>query len=65
MTSQKLFELLEQHRKELNLDIVTYCKAIDLGKTGYYNWKKGIAPKGIEDALKILNFLNVFPKEDI
>jgi len=59
MTAQKLFELLEQHRKELNLDIVSYCKTINLGKTGYYNWKKGIAPKGIEDALKIINSLKL------
>lgn len=64
MTSQELFNKLEQHRKELDLDIVSYCKAIGLGKTGYYNWKKGIAPKGIEDALKILNFLNIFNEEE-
>lgn len=65
MTSQKLFELLEHRREELNLDILNYCKVIELGKTGYYNWKKGIAPKGIEDALKILNFLNLFHEEDV
>ena len=57
MTAEQLFKKLEDCRLEQDLDIVSFCKLMGFGKTAYYNWRQGNTPKGVEDTLKLLNFL--------
>lgn len=59
MTAEQLFKKLEDCRLERDLDIVSFCKLMGFGKTAYYNWRQGNAPKGVEDTLKLLNFLEI------
>lgn len=59
MTAEKLFTLLDERRNELGVDIVTFCQSIGFGKTAYYNWRRGDTPKGVEDTLKVINFLKL------
>ena len=59
MTTEKLFTLLDERRNELGVDIVTFCQSIGFGKTAYYNWRRGDTPKGVEDTLKVINFLKL------
>lgn len=59
MTAEKLFALLDERRNELGVDIVTFCQSIGFGKTAYYNWRRGDTPKGVEDTLKVINFLKL------
>ena len=63
MTAEKLFSKLEQCREELGIDIVTFCQLIGYGKTAYYNWRRGDTPKGVEDTLKIINYLKLLEDE--
>lgn len=57
MTAEQLFKKLEDCRIKRDLDIVSFCKLIGFGKTAYYNWRQGNTPKGVEDTLKLFNFL--------
>ena len=59
MTAEKLFVLLDKCREEKGLDVISFCELIGYGKTAYYNWRRGDTPKGVEDTLKIINFLKL------
>ena len=64
MTAEQFFKKLEDCRLERDLDIVSFCKLMGFGKTAYYNWRQGNTPKGVEDTLKLLNFLQLLEEED-
>lgn len=64
MTAEKLFTKLEERRNELGIDIISFCQLIGFGKTAYYNWRRGDTPKGVEDTLKVINFLKLLEEED-
>lgn len=57
MTSNELFEKLEKVRLQQNADIATFYKALGIGQSTFYAWRKGALPKSVEVALNIINFI--------
>ena len=57
MTSDELFKKLEKVRLQQNADIATFYKALGIGQSTFYAWRKGALPKSVEVALNIINFI--------
>lgn len=52
-----LLEKLETYRKNNDLSITEFVRALGISRTVYYNWLSGLEPKAVNFTLKVIDIL--------